>query len=62
MSAPAPAGRLATQDLDVKGGGFTAKRGTLVKGIRLIEGDPDNIEGRVNKMSLVLKVKFLKKA
>ncbi|NCG21782.1 MAG: PhnA domain protein [Rhodobacterales bacterium] len=50
------------KDLDVKGGGFTAKRGTLVKGIRLIEGDPDNIEGRVNKMSLVLKVKFLKKA
>ena len=50
------------KDLDVKGGGFTAKRGTLVKGIRLIDGDPDNIEGRVNKMSLVLKVKFLKKA
>ncbi len=50
------------KDLDVKGGGFTAKRGTMVKGIRLIDGDPDNIEGRVNKMSLVLKVKFLKKA
>jgi protein PhnA len=50
------------KDLDVKGTGFVAKRGTLVKSIRLIEGDPDNIEGRVNKTTLVLKTKFLKKA
>lgn len=48
------------QDLPVKGAGFTAKRGTLVKSIHLI-GDPDNIEGRINKMTLVLKTKFLKK-
>ena len=49
------------KDLDVKGAGFTAKRGTLVKNIRLI-GDPENIEGRVNKTVIVLKTKFLKKA
>ena len=49
------------KDLEVKGGGFTAKRGTLVKGIRLT-GDPKNIEGKVNKMQLVLKTEFLKKA
>lgn len=49
------------KDLAVKGAGFTAKRGTLVKNIRLI-GDPENIEGRVNKIDLVLKTKFLKKA
>ncbi len=48
------------KDLDVKGGGFVAKRGTMVKNIRLID-DPDNIEGRINKMTLVLKTKFLKK-
>ncbi len=49
------------KDLDVKGTAFVAKRGTLVKGIRLT-GDPDNIEGRVNKISIVLKTCFLKKA
>jgi protein PhnA len=47
--------------LDVKGGGFTAKRGTLVKGIRLTD-DAENVEGRVNGMLLVLKTCFLKKA
>jgi protein PhnA len=49
------------KDLDVKGASFVAKRGTLVKGIRLT-GDPENIEGRVNKIGLVLKTCFLKKA
>jgi len=49
------------KDLAVKGGGFTAKRGTMVRNIRLI-GDPKNIEGRVNKTMLVLKTEFLKKA
>jgi protein PhnA len=48
------------KDLDVKGAGFVAKRGTMVKNIRLID-DPENIEGRINKMTLVLKTKFLKK-
>ena len=49
------------KDLDVKGGGFVAKRGTLVKGIRLT-GDPEHVEGRVNKVTIVLKTRFLKKA
>ena len=35
------------KDLDVKGAGFTAKRGTLVKGIRLTN-NPLHIEGKVN--------------
>ena len=48
------------KDLDVKGAGFTAKRGTMVRNIHLID-DPDNIEGRVNKIALVLKTKFLKR-
>ena len=48
------------KDLDVKGAGFTAKRGTMVRNIRLID-DPENIEGRVNKITLVLKTKFLKR-
>lgn len=48
------------KDLPVKGGGFTAKRGTLVKGIHLI-GDPDHVEGSVNKIQIVLKTAFLKR-
>jgi protein PhnA len=50
------------KDLDVKGTTFVAKRGTLVKNIRLIPDDPDNVEGRVNKIGLVLKTCFLKKS
>lgn len=49
------------KDLDVKGAGFTAKRGTLVKNISLTD-DPANIEGRVNGVRIVLKTCFLKKA
>lgn len=48
------------RDLEVKGAGFTAKRGTLVKNIRLID-DPDHIEGRVNKITIVLKTQYLKR-
>jgi protein PhnA len=49
------------KDLEVKGANFTAKRGTLVKGITLT-GDPTLIEGRVNGTLIVLKTCFLKKA
>lgn len=49
------------KDLDVKGAGFVAKRGTVVKNIALT-GNPEHIEGRVNGVQLVLKTCFLKKA
>ncbi|MDP2317020.1 MAG: PhnA domain-containing protein [Pseudomonadota bacterium] len=49
------------KDLDVKGASFTAKRGTLVKGIRLTD-DPDLVEGKVNGIGIYLKTCFLKKA
>jgi protein PhnA len=48
------------KDLDVKGAGFTAKRGTIVKNIHLTN-NPEHIEGRVNKTKIVLKTCFLKK-
>ncbi|MFT6067833.1 MAG: protein PhnA [Bacteriovoracaceae bacterium] len=48
------------KDLVVKGGGFTAKRGTLVKGIALTD-NPEHIEGRVNGQRIVLVSNFLKK-
>jgi len=49
------------KDLDVKGGNFTAKRGTMVKNIRL-GFDPTHVEGRINKQSIMLKTCFLKRA
>lgn len=49
------------RDLVVKGAGFTAKRGTLVKSIRL-GPDPTHIQGRVNKVTIMLKTCFLKRA
>ncbi len=49
------------KDLDVKGAGFTAKRGTTVKNISLTD-NPEQIEGRVNGVKIVLLSKFLKKA
>jgi protein PhnA len=49
------------KDLDVKGAGFTAKRGTLVRNISLTN-NPEHIEGKVNGIQIVLISKFLKKA
>ncbi len=49
------------KDLEVKGAGFTAKRGTLVKGIHLTD-EAGMVEGRVNGITIVLKTQFLKKA
>jgi protein PhnA len=48
------------KDLDVKGAGFTAKRGTLVKNISLTN-NPEHIEGKVNGTQIVLVTRFLKK-
>jgi protein PhnA len=49
------------KDLEVKGGGFTAKRGTLVKAIHLTN-NPKHIEGKVNGTTIVLVTAYLKKA
>lgn len=49
------------KDLPVKGANFTAKRGTLVKNIR-VGDDPTHVEGRVNKVALMLKTEFLKRS
>jgi protein PhnA len=49
------------KDLEVKGAGFTAKRGTIVKNITLTD-NPEQIEGRVNGTRIVLLSCFLKKS
>jgi len=49
------------KDLVVKGGGFTAKRGTPVRNIRLVHDNPEHIEGRVNGQMIVILTEFIKK-
>ena len=50
------------KDLDVKGAGFTAKRGTTVTKIALPNDMDDHVEGRVNGTKIYLKTEFIKKA
>ncbi len=49
------------KDLDVKGAGFTAKRGTTVTRISLPHDMDDHVEGRVNGTKIYLKTEFIKK-
>lgn len=49
------------KDLKVRGSSGVIKRGTLVKNIRLTE-DEEEIEGKVEKLVMVLKTCFLKKS
>ena len=50
------------KDLKLKGSSTVLKRGTVIKNIHLTD-DPDEIEGRTDKVKgLVLRTEFLKKA
>ncbi len=49
------------KDLDVKGAGFTAKRGTAVRNINLVENNLEHIEGKVNGQQIVILTKYVKK-
>lgn len=49
------------KDLNIKGANFTAKRGTAVRGISLVNDNPEHIEGRVNGQQIVILCKFVKK-
>lgn len=50
-----------TKDLTVKGANFTAKRGTAVRNISLVESNPEHIEGKINGQQIVILTKFVKK-
>lgn len=50
------------KDLNVKGAGFTAKRGTAVRNISLVADNPAHIEGRVNGQQIVILTEFVKKS
>jgi protein PhnA len=49
------------KDLNVKGAGFTAKRGTAVRNISLVPDNALHIEGRVNGQQIVILTEFVKK-
>ncbi len=49
------------KDLPVRGAGFTAKRGTAVRGISLVADNPDQIEGRVEGQRIVILTRFVKR-
>lgn len=50
------------KDLNVKGGGFTAKRGTAVRNISLVHDNPEQIEGKVNGQQIVILTQYVKKS
>ena len=54
-------GVVLIKDLPVKGAGFTAKRGTVVRGISLVDDNAAHIEGRVEGQRIVILTEFVKK-
>ncbi|MEJ6478704.1 MAG: PhnA domain-containing protein [Octadecabacter sp.] len=49
------------KDLPVKGAGFTAKRGTAVRGISLVPENAGHIEGKVEGQRIVILTEFVKR-
>jgi len=49
------------KDLNVKGGGFTAKRGTAVRNISLVHDNSEHIEGKVSGQHIVILTQYVKK-
>ncbi len=51
-----------TKTLDVKGATFSAKVGTVVRNIRLVQDNPEQIEGKVNGTSIIILTKYVRKS
>lgn len=49
------------RDLNVKGVSFTAKRGTAVRNISLVEDNSEQLEGRINGTQIIILTKFVKR-
>ena len=52
---------ILTKSLDVKGSTLNAKMGTVVKNIRLVENNTDQIEGRIEGQMIVILTKYVRK-
>lgn len=51
-----------TQQLNVKGASFNAPKGTIVRKIRLVPDNTEQIEGKINDQTIVILTKFVKKS
>jgi protein PhnA len=51
-----------TQLLNVKGTSFSASKGTVVKKIKLVHDNFEQIEGKINDQTIVILTKFVKKS
>ena len=49
------------KDLKVKGSSMVIKRGTVIKKIRVIEDNTEEVDCRVEKVSLLLETRWLQK-
>jgi protein PhnA len=50
-----------TQALNVKGTNFTASKGTVVKKIKLVHDNVEQVEGKINDQTIVILCKYVKK-
>jgi protein PhnA len=50
-----------TKSLDVKGSNLNAKMGTVVKGIKLVADNVEQIEGKIDGQTIVILTKYLRK-
>lgn len=51
-----------TQVLNVKGANFMAPKGTVVRKIRLVADNTDQIEGKVNDQTIIILTKYVRKS
>ncbi len=52
---------ILTKSLDVKGSQLNARMGTVVKNIRLVEDNTDQIEGKIEGQVIVILTKYVRK-
>jgi protein PhnA len=51
-----------TQQLNVKGAKFNVPKGTIVRKIRLVPDNTEQIEGKINDQTIVILTKFVRKS
>lgn len=51
-----------TQQLNVKGASFNAPKGTIVRKIRLVADNAEQIEGKINGQTIVILTKFVRRS
>lgn len=51
-----------TQQLNVKGASFNVPKGTIVRKIRLVPDNTEQIEGKINDQTIVILTKFVRKS